>query len=161
MSSSRENLENPGIFVRIRYDGTFEVQWMDGHQLIELAETEARTDGEKLTDHLEKKYVDSYHREIYDPWGQLEDIAVLRSLTLHEAVHYLGRQAKICAFLRPKAQAVRFLHGLEMGEDAAERRAATVVGQYLYRFDEHPMERLSRSGIYRLLEEQLLSITTE
>jgi len=161
MSSSRENLENPGIFVRIRHEGVFEVQWMDGHQLIELAETEAQTDEEELMNHLEKKHVDNYHRVIYDPWGRLEDIAVLRSLTLYEAVHYLGRQAKICAFLRPKAQAVRFLHGLETGEDSTEQHAATVINRYLYRFDEHPMERLSQSGIYRLLEEQLLSITTE
>ena len=161
MSSSRENLENPGVFVRICEEGVFEVQWMDGHQLVELAEAEARVDDAPLTHHLEKKHVDSYHREIYDPWGRLEDIAVLRRLTLYEAVHYLGRHAKVCAFLRPKAQAVRFLQGLELGEDPTEHRAATVIGQNLHRFDEHPMEKLSRSGIYRLLEEQLLSITTE
>jgi hypothetical protein len=36
-----------------------------------------------------------------------------------------------------------------------------VIEQYLYRFDESAMEKLSKSGIYRLLEEQLMSITTE
>ena len=161
MSSNRENLANPGIFVRILEEDKFEVRWIDGHQLIELAETESRADDGELTGHLEQKHVDNYHREIYDTWGRLEEIAVLRSLTLHEAVHFLGRLAKVCAFLRPKAQAVRFIHGLEMSEDVTEHRAAAVIGRYLCRFDEQPMERLSQSGIYRLLEEQLLSITTE
>ena len=161
MPSSRENLENPGIFVRTREEGTFEVTWMDGHQLIELAESEARADDEPITNHLEKQHVDNYHREIYDQFGRLEEITVLRRLTLHEAVHYLGRNAAICAFLRPKEQAIRFLRGLEKSKNPTEQRAATVIDQYLYRFDDRPEDKLSQSGIYRLLEEQLLTITTE
>jgi len=161
MSSNRENLENPGIFVRIRSRDEFEVLWLDGHELIRLAETEERSDGDAILEHLEKKHVDNYHREIYDPWGRLEEVAVLRRITLYEAVHYLGRNAKVCAFLRPREQAIRFLRGLERSKDPTEHRAASVLGQYLQRFDDHPMEKLSRSGIYRLLEEQLLSITTE
>ena len=161
MPTNKENLENPGIFVRVRDEGKFDVHWLDGHELIELAEIEERDSGEPLTDHLEKHHVDNYHREIYDQWGRLEEVAVLRRLTLHEAVHYLGRNAKICAFLRPKEQATRFLHGLEKSENATELKAAVVVDQYLHRFDELPMKKLSQSGIYRLLEEQLLNITTE
>ena len=161
MSSNRENLENPGIFVRIRDGFEFEVLWLDGHELIQLAETEERSDGDAILEYLAKKHVDNYHREIYDPWGRLEDVAVLRSITLHEAVHYLGRHARICAFLRPQEQAIRFLHGLEKSNDPTEHRAAAVLGQNLHRFNDLPTEKLSQSGIYRLLEEQLLSITTE
>ena len=161
MSSNRENLANPGIFVRIHGEGEFEVNWLDGHELIQLAETEERSSDDTIVKHLENRHVDNYHREIYDPWGRLEDVAVLRRLTLHEAVHYLGRHAKICAFLRPKEQAIRFLHGLEKSKDVVEHRAASVICQYLRHFDDRPMEKLSQSGIYRLLEEQLLNITTE
>ncbi len=161
MSTSRENLDNPGIFVRIRDKEGFEVHWLDGHQLIEMAEEEERSSSDPITNHLERKHVDNYVREIYSPWGQLEDVAVLRRLTLHEAVHYLGREARICAFLRPKEQAIRFLRGLEKSKDPTEHRAASVICQYLNRFDEYPESELTKSGIYRLLEEQLLNITTE
>ncbi len=161
MAPNRENLENPGIFVRILEGEECEVHWLDGHELIELAESEEQSSGELIVNHLESKHVENYRREIYDPWGRLEDVAVLRRLTLHEAVHYLGRNSRICAFLRPKEQAVRFVHGLEKSKDPAEHHAAAMIRKYLQRFDEHPMEKLSQSGIYRLLEEQLLSITTE
>jgi hypothetical protein len=161
MTTNQENLENPGIFVRIRGADEYEVLWMDGNQLIELATTEERSGGDPITDHLEKKHIDNYSREIYDPLGRLEDVMVLRRLTLRESVHYLGRNVKICAFLRPKEQAARFILGLKKSKDVAEQRAAVVIEQYLYRFDESAMEKLSQSGIYRLLEEQLMSITTE
>jgi hypothetical protein len=156
-----ENPNNPGIFVRIFDEDDYEVNWFNGHEIIELANEEESNGGETITNYLERKHhIDSYIREIYSPWGEFEGVAVLRNLTLYEAVHYLGRNAKICAFLRPKIQAVRFIEGLRKGKGPTEHIVAEEIQQFLCHFDQTPEIQISKSGFYRQLEEQLLNITT-
>ncbi len=160
MTSHNENHDNPGIFVRLFDSNAYEVLWLDGHGVIEMATSEESFTGDRITDYLSQQNVESYARDIYSPWGEFEGVAVLRRLTLHESVHYLGRGARICAFLRPKIQAVRFIQGLEKGTNPIEHQIAAEVRIYLHRFDETETDRTTQSGIFRMLEEQLLSITT-
>ena len=159
MTTSKENLDNPGIFVRLFGDDNFECLWLDGHKIIEIANNEESTTGEDITAYLAKKGVD-YAREIYSPLGEFEGTSVIRHLTLHEAVHYLGRRAKICAFLRPKAQAARFAAGLFKGEEIIERKVADNITQLIKQFEDMPVaDSVSQSGIYRAMESQLLRIS--
>ena len=161
MTSNKENHENPGLFVRIFDEDDFEVLWLDGHAIIEMAGNEESLGGEPISEYLERKHVDSFAREMYSPRGEFEGVAVLRRLTLHEAVHYLGRQAKICAFLRPKIQAERFIQGLEKEGRYTENRVADEMRFYLQRFDEEPEVRMTQTSLYRMMESQLLNITTK
>lgn len=159
MTSNYENHNNPGIFVRIFDDRRFEVLWMDGNGLIEMANQEEETSNDSITNYLsEKDVADGYVREIYSPWGEYEGVAVLRRLTLYESVHYLGRHAKVCAFLRPRIQAERFIIGLEKGKDAIGHEAANAMRQYLHYFDEYPLQKVSQENLQRMMEEQLLNI---
>jgi hypothetical protein len=162
MAANRENLNNPGIFVRIFDEDDFEVRWTDGNALIELATREEEIGGESIAQYLERKQVvDGFAREMYNPWGKYEGVAVLRRLTLHEAVHYLGRNVKLCAFLRPKIQAVRFIHGLEKGKNRTRREVAAEMRQLIHRFDEALEDPLSQSGLIDVMEEQLFNITMQ
>jgi hypothetical protein len=160
MTAQKENLGNPGIFVRIFDDDDYEVRWLNGHEIIEMANEEELCGGERITEYLERKLVDSYVREMYSPWGEFEGVAVLRHLTLYEAVHYLGRNARICAFLRPKMQAVRFIEGLQKSKEHTEYLVAEEIRHYLCHFDDESELQISKSGLYRILEDQLLNITT-
>jgi hypothetical protein len=159
MTSQKENLSNPGIFVRIFDDDDYEVRWLTGHEIIEMANEEELHGGERITEYLERKHVDSYVREMYSPWGEFEGVVVLRSLTLYEAVHYLGRDARVCAFLRPKMQAIRFIEGLQKGKNCTEHQVAEEILQYLDRFDDDSGIQISKSGLYRIMEDQLLNIS--
>ncbi|MDR1268920.1 MAG: hypothetical protein LBK82_05295 [Planctomycetaceae bacterium] len=159
MTTQKENLSNPGIFVRIFDDNDYEVRWLNGHEIIEMANEEELHGGERVTEYLVRKHVDSYVREMYSPWGEFEGVAVLRSLTLYEAVHYLGRNARICAFLRPKTQAIRFVEGLQKGKDCTEHQVAEKIQNCLVHFDEDSEIQFSKSGLYRAMEEQLLNIS--
>lgn len=159
MKTNCENHDNPGIFVRIFDTEHFEVFWLDGHALIEMAHQEEQDSDDSVSMFLSRKEAaDTYAREMYSPWGEYEGVTVLRQLTLHESVHYLGRHAKVCAFLRPKEQAVRFIHGLELGKNPAGHKAAATMRKYLHRFDDLPQERLSQEALQRMMEEQLLNI---
>jgi hypothetical protein len=159
MTSQNENLSNPGILVRIFDDDDYEVRWLNGHEIIEMANEEELHGGERITEYLERKHVDSYVREMYSPWGEFEGVVVLRSLTLYEAVHYLGRNARVCAFLRPKMQAVRFIEGLQKGKGGAEHQVAEEIRQHLSHFEDDSEIQTSKSGLYRIMEEQLLNIS--
>lgn len=161
MSANRENLENPGIFVRILNDDIFFVTWTDGRGVMELAQTEERcVEDESITGFLRKSaHVDDIERDTYDQWGTYTSTVVLRSITLREAVHYLGRNAKICAFLRPKAQAVRFMNALEKGGSLAEVKVAAEIRALLPRF-EAVDEVILAEKLAEYLEEQLLNITS-
>ncbi|MDR2440540.1 MAG: hypothetical protein LBE12_14355 [Planctomycetaceae bacterium] len=159
MTTQKENLNNPGIFVRIFDDNDYEIRWLSGHEIIEIANEEELQGGERITAYLERKHVDSYVREMYSPWGEFEGVVVLRSLTLYEAVHYLGRDARICAFLRPKMQALRFIEGLQKGKDCTEHQVAEEIKQHLSYFDDDSEPQISKSGLYRVMEEQLLNIS--
>lgn len=160
-SLHNENHHNPGIFVRVFGHDDYEVYWLDGHGVIELATQEEESCKETITDYLERNHVDSYVREMYSPWGEFEGVAVLRRLTLNESVHYLGRNARLCAFLRPRVQAVRFIRGLENSKDKSMHEVAFEMRKYLHRFDELTHVRVSQSDLYRMMEEQLINITTE
>lgn len=161
MSSHRENHENPGIFVRIFDRNDYEIYWLDGHGVIEMATEEEATTQDPITGYLERQHVDSYVREMYSPWGEFEGVAVLRRLTLYESVHYLGRNAKVCAFLRPKVQAERFIEGLEKSKEPIAQRIVTEMKTYLKRFDIEPRERFTEDELHRIMEEQLLNITAD
>ena len=161
MTSNKENHENPGVFVRIFGEDDYEVLWLDGHAIIELAENEETLGGESIMEYMERKHVDNFSREMYSPRGEFEGVTVLRRLTLHEAVHYLGRNANVCAFLRPKVQAARFIEGLMNSKEATEHQAAADIRRYLHRFDEEPEARLTQNAMYRMMESQLMNITTK
>jgi hypothetical protein len=159
MTAQKENLGNPGIFVRVFSTGGYEVLWLDGNGVIETARGEGELSGELITEYLTRNNVDSYVREMYSPRGEFEGTSVIRSLTLHEAVHYLGRRAKVCAFLRPKGQAVKFLEGLRKGKSSLEQKVADEIELLLCRFEDEKLD-ISKSSIYRMMESQLLNITT-
>ncbi|MDR3232896.1 MAG: hypothetical protein LBT46_04405 [Planctomycetaceae bacterium] len=160
MTAARENPENPGIFVRMFDGNTFEVLWIDGHSVVEKARSEETSSGKPISHYLEHKHVDNFVREMYSPWGEFEGYASLRQLTLHEAVHYLAHNAKICAFLRPKGQAVQFVQGLYRGKDRYEHQLAAKVEGMIPNFGEAPLAADTRSAVYRILESQLLNLTT-
>ncbi|MDR3183706.1 MAG: hypothetical protein LBT89_12460 [Planctomycetaceae bacterium] len=160
MSATRENPEKPGIFVRMFDGGTYEVFWLDGHSVVEKARNEEVQSGEPISHYLEHKHVDNFVREMYSPWGEFEGYASLRQLTLHESVHYLARKARICAFLRPKGQASRFIQGLLKGKDRNEHKLAAEVERLIPNFGEDPLAAGTKSAVYRIMESQLLNLTT-
>jgi hypothetical protein len=160
MAAHTENHDNPGIFVRFFESDNYEVFWTDGHGIIEMATNEETLTGDSINNYLEECQVDNFAREMYSPWGEFEGVTTLRRITLNEAVHYLGRNAKICAFLRPKVQALRFVHGLEKRNNTYELEVAGAIRNLIGRFDELPDENYTKSGLFRLMENQLLNITT-
>lgn len=161
MASQKENHENPGIFIRIFNRKDYEIYWLDGHGVIEMATEEEAVTQDSITGYLERQHVDSYVREMYSPWGEFEGVAVLRRLTLYESVHYLGRNAKVCAFLRPKIQAERFIEGLKKSKEPVVHRIAAEMQTYLRRFDEDTQTRFTEDELQRIMEEQLLNITAD
>ena len=160
MSTNRENLGNPGIFVRILDDETYQVRWVDGQSLIETAYQEEAHREDSIADFLRHNGgAYDFEQDDYDEWGTKTATLTLRSITLREAVHFLGRDAKICAFLRPKAQALRFVNALEKGGSLVELRAATGIRWFLPHF-ETVDELLLAERVSDYLEEQLLNITS-
>jgi len=160
MSTNRENLENPGIFVRILDDEKYQVRWADGQSLIETAYQEESHREDSIADFLQSTgEAYDFEQDDYDEWGTKTATLTLRSITLREAVHFLGRDAKICAFLRPKAQALRFMNALEKGGSLVELRVATEIKRFLPRF-ERVDELLLAERLSDYLEEQLLNITS-
>lgn len=137
MSANRENLMNPGIFVRIFNEKVFEVAWMDGFEVIEMAYQE-----EEITENTIDVFLKSvghfdYNQDIYDEWGVHQSTVSLRNITLREAGAYLGRKAKICVFLRPKEQAIRFIRFLEENGGKEERKITVAISDILEQFDIH------------------------
>ncbi|MDR0391825.1 MAG: hypothetical protein LBH59_07960 [Planctomycetaceae bacterium] len=160
MAAHAENHDNPGIFIRFFEPDNYEVFWTDGHGIIEMAMNEETLSSDTINDYLEECQVDNFAREMYSPWGEFEGVTTLRQITLNEAVHYLGRHAKVCAFLRPKVQALRFVRGLEKRNNIPELEVAAAIRNLIGRFDELPEENFTKSGLFRLMENQLLNITT-
>jgi hypothetical protein len=161
MTAQKENHDNPGIFVRFFGSDNYEVLWTDGHGVIEMATNEENLTGDSINGYLEGcRQVDNFTREMYSPWGEFEGVTTLRQITLNESVHYLGRNAKICAFLRPKVQALRFVYGLEKRNNVCEVELAAAVRNHIPTFDELPEKNYTRSGLFRMMESQLLNITT-
>ncbi len=160
MSTNRENLENPGIFVRILNDDLYQVSWTDGRGLIEVAYQEEMRREDSIADFL-RRTAEAYdiEQDDYDEYGNKTTTLTLRSITLREAVHFLGRDAKICAFLRPKAQALRFMNALEKGGSLVELKTAAEIKRLLPRFEKTD-EVLFAERLSDYLEEQLLNITS-
>lgn len=160
MSTNRENLENPGIFVRILNDEMYEVLWRDGRGLIEMAYKEEHYSDSSIADFLRySAEVHDIEQDDYDEWGTKTSTLTLRSITLREAVHFLGRNAKVCAFLRPKPQAIRFMNALEKGGSLIELKAACEMKKLLNHFDHTDDELLVAERLSEYLENQLFSIT--
>ncbi|MCL2303946.1 MAG: hypothetical protein FWC43_01230 [Planctomycetaceae bacterium] len=159
MSTNRENLENPGIFVRV-FDETHQVRWIDGRGLIEAAYQEELDNEDSIADFLRGSSATfDFEQDDYDEWGNKTATLTLRSITLREAVHFLGRRARICAFLRPKAQAHRFMNALEKGGSLVELQVAAEIRRLLPRFEKID-EILLAERLSDYLEEQLLNITS-
>ena len=159
MAANRDNLENPGIFVRI-FDEEYQVRWVDGQGLVEAAYQEEIHGEDSIADFLRgsTKTFD-FEQDDYDEWGNKTATLTLRSITLREAVHFLGRNAKICAFLRPKAQALRFINALQKGGTLVELRAAVEIKRLLTRFEKMD-EILFAERFSDYLEERLFNITS-
>lgn len=160
MSTNRENLDNPGIFVRILSDEMYEILWQDGHGLIEMAYKEERYSDNSIASFLRQNAeVHDIEQDDYDEWGTKTSTLTLRSITLRESVHFLGRNARVCAFLRPKPQAIRFMNALEKGGSLVELRAASEIKKLLYLFDQKD-EILIAERLSDYLENQLFNITS-
>jgi len=116
-----------GIYVRIGYPDC-DVKWLDGHGVIALAYEEERRTGDTISDHLlEESNVINLHRQMYDEYGVYLGRKEIRSITVLEAVRYLGRFLRICRFLTLKEEAERFVKLLETGGDKEELRTARMV----------------------------------
>ncbi len=159
MPTTRENLENPGIFVRITNNDEYTVLWTTGQGVVEMANEEQLED-EPISGFLKRTAaVHNLEQEDYDQWGVRTATVTLRSITLREAVHYLGRDARICAFLRPKPQAARFVNALEKGGSFVELKAAAEIRKNMGRFDKSD-EVVFAEHLADYLEQQLLNITS-
>ncbi|MGL6195973.1 MAG: hypothetical protein ACRC2T_14250 [Thermoguttaceae bacterium] len=158
---SRENLESYGIFVRIANDEEYMVRWTNGYGVIELAhDEERRSQSESISRFLERKTgVHNLVQEDYDEWGNVQASVTLRQITLREAVHYLGHNVAVCAFLRPKAQAERFIRALQKGGSDIELRVAAEINEKLVRFEVSD-ETLFAEKLAEYLEAQLFNITS-
>ena len=160
MTTNRENLDNPGIFVQIIDDKTYLVRWTDGRGLIEMAYQEEMICEDTIAGFL-RRNAEAYdiEQDDYDEWGTKTTTLTLRSITLREAVHFLGRESKICAFLRPKPQAMRFMNAMEKGGSLVELKAAAEIRRLLPAFEKCD-EVLFAERLSDYLEEQLLNITS-
>ena len=137
MEPIKEDLDNPGILVRIFGSSDFEVLWLDGHEIIEMANTEKHLSGEFVSHVLSKKGNDNSNiRNIYTPWGECKGTITVQFSTLYESVNFLGRRAGFCVFLRPKAQAIRLLEMLNKSKDSTEQLIAIDLERQIGRFDE-------------------------
>ena len=159
--SNSENYDRLGIFARLFGNGTFEVLWLDGYSVIEMAASEEYFTGDSIPDYLSRQNIESYARDLFSPWGELEGMPLLRRLSLSEAIHYLGRSARVCAFLSSKTNSLRFIDALDRDGGLVEQQMAEEVRYYLDRFDE--IESLTLPTVSHpaeAAEEQLLNITT-
>lgn len=137
MSANSENLMNPGIFVRAMDDGISEVLWLDGHGVIEKAFEEEESYEWTIPYFLKSVGHHDFDQDIYDEWGVHQSTVTLRNITLRESVAFLGRDAKICVFLRPKEQAIRFVRLLREGGVYSEQGIADQISKQLVQFDIH------------------------
>jgi hypothetical protein len=123
----RELKNNYGIYVRIGYPRS-EVQWLDGYQVIDLAYQEAAKTGDSISEVLlTKNNVINLSNPLYDEYGVYHGGVELRSITVKEAIRFLGRFLQICRFLTNREEASRFVKLLEEGNDAEEIKTAKEV----------------------------------
>ncbi|MDR1493444.1 MAG: hypothetical protein LBT05_12085 [Planctomycetaceae bacterium] len=118
---------NYGIYVRIGFPRS-EVQWLNGYQVIDLAYQEAEKNGDSISEILlTKNNVINLSNPLYDEYGVYLGGVELRSITVKEAMRFLGRFLQICRFLTNREEALQFVKLLEEGNDAEEIKAAKDV----------------------------------
>ncbi|MDR1384406.1 MAG: hypothetical protein LBJ67_11290 [Planctomycetaceae bacterium] len=116
-----------GIYVRIGFPCS-EVQWLDGYQVIDLAYQEAAETGDSISEILlTRNNVTNLSNPLYNEYGVYLGGVELRSITVKEAVRFLGRFLQICHFLTNREEALRFVKLLEEGNDTEEINAAKEV----------------------------------
>jgi len=122
-----ESKSESGIYVRIGYPRS-EVLWLDGRQVIDMAYQESSCTGDSISEFLlTKNSVINLSKPIYDEYGVYHGGVELRSITVKEAVRYLGRFLQICRFLTSREEAVQFVKLLEEGDDLEELKAAKEI----------------------------------
>ncbi|MCL2349169.1 MAG: hypothetical protein FWC50_13025 [Planctomycetaceae bacterium] len=123
----QETEKSKGIYVRIGYPES-EVLWLDGHQVVERAYQESFATGDSVSDVLLiRNQVFNLHQYMYNEYGVYQGDKDIRSITLQEAIRFLGRFLQICRFLTTQEEAARFVRLLEEGGDSVERRAAKEI----------------------------------
>jgi hypothetical protein len=119
-----ENKDRKGIYVRIGYPHS-EVLLLEGHNVIDKAYQEAAQTGDSIAEVLLiDDCVINLHNLMFDEHGVFMGRKVLRSITVKEAIQYLGRHLLICRFLTTQEEAGQFIKLLEEGVDAEENRVA-------------------------------------
>ncbi|MDR1958522.1 MAG: hypothetical protein LBQ54_05710 [Planctomycetaceae bacterium] len=116
-----------GIFVRIGHPNS-EVLWLTGGEVIDRAYQEALMSGDSIPDVLlTRNNVINLQNLMYDEYGVYLGSKDLRSITVKEAVRFLGRFLQICRFLTSQEEALRFVKLLEEGDDREEKRIAKEI----------------------------------
>lgn len=119
--------DHKGIYVRIGHPHS-EVFWLGGHQIIDKAYQEAAQTGDSISEALLTNYhVINLSNLMFDEYGVYMGRKILRSITVHEAIRFLGRHLQICRFLTIQEEAERFAKLLEEGDDPIELRVAREV----------------------------------
>ena len=116
-----------GIYVRIGYPHS-EVLWLGGHQVIDKAYQEAARTGDSISEILlTRNHVINLSNLMFDEYGVFMGRKVLRSITVNEAVRFLGRYLQICRFLTTQEEAMHFVKLLEEENDPIELRVAKEI----------------------------------
>lgn len=119
--------QTQGIYVWIGYPEC-RVLWLTGQQVIQTAYEEQRRSGDIISEILlTKNSVINLHNEMYNEYGVYLGKLDVRSITVGEAVRYLGRYLHITRFLTFKEEAERFVKLLEQGYDSVEMKAARMI----------------------------------
>ena len=113
-----------GIYVRIGYPYS-EVLLLEGQRVIDKAHQEAAQTGDSIAETLlMDDHAINLQNLMFDEHGKFMGRKVLRSITVKEAIQYLGCHLQICKFLTTQEEAWRFVKLLEEGADAEECKVA-------------------------------------
>jgi len=116
-----------GIYVRIGYPYS-EVLLLEGQRVIDKAHHEASQTGDSIAETLlTNNHAITLQNLMFDEHGMFMGRKVLRSITVKEAIQYLGRHLRICKFLTTQEEARYFVKLLEEGADAEEHKAACEI----------------------------------
>lgn len=119
--------QTQGIYVWIGYPEC-RVLWLTGQQVIQMAYEEQNRSGDIISEILlTKNSVINLHNEMYNEYGVYLGKRDVRSITVTEAIRYLGRYLNITRFLTFQEEAERFVKLLEQGFDHVELKAAQLV----------------------------------
>ena len=122
-----ETKNRKGIYVRIGYPYS-EVLLLEGQRVIDKAHQEASQTGDSIAETLlTNDHAITLQNLMFDEHGMFMGRKVLRSITVKEAVQYLGRHLQVCKFLTTQEEAGRFVKLLEEGTDAEEHKVAREI----------------------------------